>query len=84
MFVGNQGALAPHRWVNIVVLPLRVMADTRAPSLVIGGIDSDGKRMTEQHQIMQLQMFTVKLGNEIMDLMDRVAKLELEAKENEN
>lgn len=54
------------------------MADTRAPGLVVGGIDSDGKRMTEQHQIMQLQMFTVKLANETMDLMDRVRKLELE------
>ena len=84
MFVGNQGRSHPLRWVNIGVVPLRVMADTRAPGLVVGGIDSDGKRMTEQHQIMQLQMFTVKLGNEIMDLMDRVAKLELEAKENEN
>tara|TARA_Y100000004_G_C8775492_1_gene352602 strand:+ start:297 stop:491 length:195 start_codon:yes stop_codon:yes gene_type:complete len=64
MFVGNQGALAPLRWVNIGVLPLRVMADTR--------------------DIMQLQLLTVKLTNEVMDLMDRVAKLELEAKENEN
>ena len=54
------------------------MADTRAPGLVVGGIDSDGKRMPEQHQIMQLQMFTVKLANETMDLMDRVRKLELE------
>ena len=54
------------------------MADTRAAGLVVGGIDSDGKRMTEQHQIMQLQMFTVKLANETMDLMDRVRKLELE------
>ena len=54
------------------------MADTRAPGLVVGGIDSDGKRMTEQHQIMQLQMFVVKSANEIMDLMDRVRKLELE------
>ena len=54
------------------------MADTRAPGLVVGGIDSDGKRMTEQHQIMQLQMFTVKFANETMDLMDRVRKLELE------
>ena len=54
------------------------MADTRTSGLVVGGIDSDGKRMTEQHQIMQLQMFTVKLANETMDLMDRVRKLELE------
>ena len=54
------------------------MADTRTSGLVVGGIDSDGKRMPEQHQIMQLQMFTVKLANETMDLMDRVRKLELE------
>ena len=40
--------------------------------------------MADTRDIMQLQLLTVKLTNEVMDLMDRVAKLELEAKENEN